>query len=141
MQRGASIALAELVEHLFDERRFEHGIGRANADAGVRESQLHFPPVDRIEHARDVALLHELPHGDRHGGRRDAHVIGEIAQHHRPLGVEVVHDAHLSSAHPDAALGVADVSPVAGEVDAGIVAKDARDVVGKAHAERICRNS
>jgi hypothetical protein len=137
VQRGAAIAIVELSEHVFDERRLENRIGGADADAGGGQAELHFPAVDGIEHARDVALLHELADGDRHRGRRDAEVVREVAEHHRPLGVEVVHDADLSGADANAAFWIADVASVTGEVNAWVVAKHAGDVVGQAHGPSI----
>ena len=136
VQRGAAIAVAELVEHVLDERGLEHRVCRADADAGVGESELDFAAVDGIEHARDVALLDKLADGNRHRGRRDAQVVGEIAQHHGPFGVEVVHDADLPRAHADAAFWIADVAAVAGEIDAGVIAEDAGDVIGEAHGSQ-----
>jgi len=133
MQRRVAITSAELREHLFDECRLENRVGGADADASGGQAELHFPAVDGIEHARDVTLLHELADGDRHRGRRDAEMVREVAEHHRPLGVEVVHDADLACADADAAFGIADVASVAGKVNAGVIAKDAGDVVGQAH--------
>jgi len=133
MQRRVAITIAELSEHVFDERRLENRVGGADADAGGGQAELHFPAVDGIEHARDIALLHELADGDRHRGRRNAEMVREVAEHHRPLGVEVVHDADLSRADANAAFGIADVASVTGEVNAWVVAEHARDVVGQAH--------
>jgi hypothetical protein len=137
MQRGEAIAIAQLLEHVFHQRRFEYRIRGAHADADIGEPELDFPAIDWVEHARHVSLLYELTNGDRHRGRRDAHVIREIAEHHRTFGIEVVHDADVARAHVHAALRVANVSPVTREVDARVVAKHAGDVVGKAHAYTI----
>src|SRR5689334_15456452 len=45
MQRRVAITIAELSEHVFDERRLENRVGGADADAGGGQAELHFPAV------------------------------------------------------------------------------------------------
>ena len=136
-QSGLTIARRQLVEHVFDQRRLEHGVRGADAHAGVGEAELDFPPIDWVEYTRDIALLHESPDGNRHRCGGDAHVIGEIAEHHWLLGVEMVENADLMGADVRSGGGIADMAPMAGEIDAGVVAKHGGDVGAQAHTASI----
>ena len=133
MQCGPAIGRREVIEHLLDERRLEHRVRRADPDAGLREAELYLAPVHGVEHPIDVSVLDQPADSDRHRRRGHPHVLGEVREHRRRLGVEVVHDAHLSRAHERRRVRVAHVAPVAGEVDAGVIPKDLGDVVAEAH--------
>jgi len=63
-------------------------------------------------------------------------VIGEIAERHGLVGVEVVENADLVRADLRPALRVADVAAVAGEVDARVVAKHRGDIGTQSHGEQ-----
>ena len=58
-QRGATVFVGELVEHVFDERWLEDRVSRRDADSGIGETELDLATIDRVEDARDVALIDE----------------------------------------------------------------------------------
>jgi hypothetical protein len=135
MQRRLPVGRRQLLEHVFHKCGLEHRVGGAHPRAGTGESQMDLAPVSRIERPHHVPARDEPAHGDRHGPRRDAHVIGELSQH-RGLGrVEMIQDAHLVGADDRSALGIPDVPAVATEIDARIVAKHRGDLRSEAHAE------
>lgn len=139
MKGGASIGGGQVAQHVLHERWFEDGVRRGDAHAGVGEAELDLASIYRIEDASDEALLDEPAHGERHRGRSDAEVVGEIGEHRRRVGVEMVENAHLSRAHLRAGLGIANVLAVAGEVDARVVTEYGGNVGGEAHAARYDR--
>src|SRR5690242_18444810 len=103
-----------MIEHLLDEGRFEDGIGRANADARLGESELDLPSVYRVENPRHVPLLDEPADGDRHRRRGHSEMLGEIREHRRRFGVEMIHDAHLARADERSGMWIADVAAMTG---------------------------
>jgi hypothetical protein len=60
-------------------------------------------------------------------------MLGEIREHRRRFGVEMIHDAHLARADERSGMWIADVAAMTGEVNPGVVAKDLGNVVAEAH--------
>jgi hypothetical protein len=133
---GLTVTRRELVEHVFDQGWFEDGVRRSYADDGVGKTELHFSAIDRVEDAREESLMHQSADGDRHRRGGHAHVIGEVAEHHRLVSVEMIEDADLMGADVRAGVGVANMASVAREVDARVVAKHGGDVGAQAHARQ-----
>ena len=130
----------ERIEDLGFVPHLSQGVARTIIGVIGDEDKLRVEPlqaIDGVEHSRDVALLHQSADGDRHCRRRNAHVIGEVAEHRRRFAVEVIEDAHLARADVLAGDVVADVPPVAGEVDAGVVAEDGGDVGVQVHDMKV----
>jgi hypothetical protein len=109
-------------------------VRRTYARAGGSQAQVHAPTVDDVRRPRDVATLHQPLDRDRRRARRDAEVVGEVAQRERVDLIEMVENLDVPERDEVAADGVASVAPVAGEVDPGIVAEDLGRGVGEAHA-------
>jgi len=133
VQCRAAFPRREMIEHLLDEGRFEDVVGRTNSDAGLGESELHLPAVYRVENTRHVPLVDEPADGDRHRRRGHSEMLGEIREHRRRFGIEVIHDAYLARADERRGMRVANVPAMTGEVDPGVVAKNLGDVMTEAH--------
>src|ERR1017187_8146617 len=110
----AAFALVQVGEHSGDELGFEHLLLLFDARAGGGEEEIDAAAVHRAASAEDVAGALQAVDGERHGGRGDAHVAGEIEERGGLDVVEMVEDAGLVAAKDLLSFWVADVPLVAG---------------------------
>lgn len=122
--RRVALFPGEPRQEFLDTRRVEDRCCFADADARGGQSDVHAPTIRVVPQTRDVTFALETIERQRHRCRHHPHVPREVVHSRRIEFVQVIEDARLVAAEQATGDRIANVSGVAGEVDAGVERQD-----------------